>query len=146
MKKKVVLFIIIIFAMFMISGCGKNNKINKNKGSYTSFQIIEFLEEEGFEFKMKRDSTLMGINRKYIYAYDDSSTIWIQKIVDPYTGTSYTWHNSDLNDEYAEIKNTYKNDGYKKEQQYKEYQKWLKYYGLTNKQIIDTLDYYDENN
>lgn len=146
MKKKVLLFIVIIFTIFMVTGCGKNDKIKEDKSNYTSSQIIEFLEEQGYEFKTHSDSTLMGIDRKYIYTYDENSTIWIQKIVDPYTGTSYSWHNSDLNDEYAEIKNTYKNTEYDEEQQYKEYQKWLKYYGLTNKQMIDALDYYDENN
>ena len=107
---------------------------------------IEFLEEEGFKFKTSKDSTLSGIDVKYIYAYDEYSTIWIQKIIDPYIGILYNWHNSDLNDKYAEIKNTYKNTEYEEEQQYNEYQKWLKYYNLTNKQIIAALDYYDKNN
>lgn len=146
MKKKIILLMIIVLALFITAGCDKNNKIKEDKSQYTSSQVIEFLEEEGFTFKVSTKQTLIGKDSKTTYAYDNNSTIWIQKIDDPYIGILYNWHNSDLNDEYAEIKNTYKNEEYEEEQQYREYQKWLKYYGLTNKQIIDALDYYDENN
>lgn len=145
MKKKFILILLAIIGMFTITGCGKTSVINEDKSQYTSSQVIDFLEQEGYKFNVSERSTLSGINSRTIYVNHETNEIWIQKIIDPYIGTLYNWHNGDINDKYAEIKNTYKNDE-EEQKQYKEYQKWLKYYNLTNKQIIDALDYYDENN
>ncbi len=57
----------------------------------------------------------------------------------------YSWQKDNINDEWAEIKNTEENDTTAKKKQYEAYQNWIKKLGLNDTQIIEALDYYKRN-
>lgn len=69
----------------------------------------------------------------------------MQKIVNTYIGTIYTFGNDVYNDENADIVNLEDNNE-DEDIQYSAYQKWLTEVNLDDSQIISALNYYDENN
>lgn len=121
------------------------NEISPNdyKGNLSDFQIIDYLFKQGFDFQADESTSVH--TTQYIYVSSEENEILIQKIKNPLLGNMYTWCNQDVNDEWAEIKNTYENDSMEEKQQYREYEKWLDYHGLSSSQVTDALDYYHDN-
>ncbi|MBP3480173.1 MAG: hypothetical protein J6K66_01040 [Clostridia bacterium] len=119
---------------------------DEDVSAYSDWQVISYLEENGYNFKaseMTRTYTTSTYTTRYIFVYDSEFEICFQKITNSLIGKRYSWKNSNTNDEWAQIKDTYENDNNEKEEQYSEYKKWLKHLGLTSKQVTDALDYYE---
>ena len=148
MKKR--LFIVFfIFSVLLLTGCQKNNSLSNNeeiidKSKFSAPKVIEYLESRNFQFRIDEHTSIK--TTRYVYVPNDESGITIQKITNYYLGTMYLWKNEDINDEWAYIRGEYQNDSDNEKKQYKEYQKWLEYEGLTTKQVVEALDYFDEHN
>lgn len=114
----------------------------KDVSLYSASEVIEYLEDKGYSFEAM-ESTPAIYTTQYIYVDHNENEIAFQRINNPILGILYSWNNADINDEWAEIKNTYENDTLEKERQFSNYEKWLKDLGLTTKQLTSALDYYD---
>lgn len=136
--KKILSFIIV--GMLLLSMLACTNKNEKDMSQLTDSQVVEYLCEQGFEFQA--DELESVYTTQYIYVSSNENEIIFQKIINPIIGILYTWRNGDVNDSMAEVKSTYKNDTEEEKQQYREFEKWLNYHGLTVKQFTDALDYY----
>lgn len=115
----------------------------EDKSNLSEPQVIDYLFKQGFDFKAEELTSVY--TTQYIYVSSEENEIAFQKIKNPLIGNMYSWCNRDVNDEWAEIKNTYENDTPEERQQYTEYRKWLDYHGLTSYQLTDALDYYHDN-
>ena len=120
-------------------------KKDKNMHDLSSSEVVKYLEDKGCEFDIQ-DHTYIYTTH-YVYVSCENPKIAFQKIEGSALNTiMYSWQLDSLNDDWADILETDKNDKSGEKAQYEEYEKWLKKIGLTNSQIIDALDYYDENN
>ena len=118
-----------------------NNKVNTS--NFTDKEIIEYLEKLGYKYDKTMYSNLLSTT--YITITDREDDIRIQKIINDFVGTSYTFQNSSYNDSHADILNIEDND--KDEQiQYSAYKKWLEDINLSDNQVISSINYYDKNN
>lgn len=141
--KKLIALIMCMIVIFAFSGCNdKNDSTSVDKSGFSDADVIEYLQNQGFEFSATEGST--G-STKYIYVSHNDSKIAFQKITNTYIGILYSWKNGDINDEWAEMKSTYENDTDEEKKQFKAYEKWLEYHNLTSKQVTEALDYYDSN-
>ena len=126
-----------------------NQAISENEHSqsdislYSEIEVITYLETNGYIFHATKN-TSSTYTTKYIFTTNNENDISISRMSSPILGTCYLWKNEDINDKWAEIKNTYENDTIEKENQFSGYQKWLKHLGLSSRQLTDALDYYDE--
>ena len=148
-KKSLIALIIVIIVLFtttiitttlLFARSNKQEKIDNS--NLTDRQVIEYLENENYKFEKSSFSD----NDSTIYTTISNDNVYLQKIVNIYLGTKYTFGNEVYNDENADIVNLDNNDNDEKNIQYSAYQKWLKEINLTDNQIISVLDYYDENN
>ena len=129
--------------LFTFSGC--NNEDDStiiDKSGFSDADVVEYLQSQGFEFSATEGST--G-STKYIYVSHNDSEIAFQKITNTYIGIMYSWKNSDINDEWAEMKSTYENNTDGEKKQFKAYEKWLEHHNITSKQVTGALDYYESN-
>ena len=111
----------------------------------SSNEVIKYLEDKGCEFDIQNFTYIYTTH--YVYVSCESHKISFQKIEGSALNTiMYSWQLDSLNDDWADILEIDKNDKSGEKAQYKEYEKWLKKIGLTSSQIIDVLDYYDDNN
>lgn len=146
MKKNIVIIILSIIIVigiiyFVLTGINKNEKLNKEKiATYSNVEVIEYLQDQGYKFE--NTELTSRYTTKYVYVSNENNEIVFQKFINPLIGTNYSWKNSNINDEWADIKSTYNNDSVEERRQYREYEKWLEYEGLTSKQLTDALDYY----
>lgn len=138
------LAIIILIATITISVVTFNKSNNKTaNANLKDNEVIEYLESLGYEYEKKMYSNLTSTT--YISITDKAGNIRIQKIINDYIGTSYTFQNSAYNDSHADILNIDENDEDEKIQ-YSAYNKWLNEVNLTDTQIIESINFYDENN
>lgn len=108
-------------------------------------EVVDYLQKKGCEFDIS-DHTYIYTTH-YVYVSCDNPKIACQKIEGSALNTiMYNWQLDSLNDSWADILESDKNTKSEEKAQYEEYEKWLKKIGLTNTQIIDALDYYDDNN
>jgi hypothetical protein len=139
--KKIIFLFMCMLVIIAFSGC-KDDITSIDKSEFSDADVIEYLQNQGFEFSATEGST--G-STKYIYVSHNDSDIAFQKITNTYIGIMYSWKNGDINDEWAEMKSTYENDTDGEKKQFKAYEKWLEYHYLTSKQVTDALDYYENN-
>lgn len=144
-KKKVIVIasIIILLIILSIASIFIIKKLN-NKTNLSAKEVVTYLQDKGYEFDASK-STLTQYTTYYIYVNNSKEKIAFQRIDNVFTGIMYNWKNDNINDEWAEIKNTEENDTTAKKKQYEAYQKWLNKLGLNDTQIIEALDYYKRN-
>lgn len=138
----IILVLVTVIVVGIVLSTNKAIKERKKEeiSKYTAREVVEYLEEQGYKFKNSEYTYIY--TTKYVYVSNENNSIAFQKITSNIIGISYSWKNGDINDAWPEIKSTYKNKTDEEEKQYKEYEKWLEYEGLTTKQLTDALDYY----
>lgn len=114
------------------------NRDRENITAYTAKEVKNYLEEKGYTITAKKSSYTS-------YIYIRKGNVTIKRIEKTVTGTSYSWKNSKINGDWADIGKTSENDDTTKKLQYNEYTQWLKEINLSKEQIIDVLDYCYEN-
>lgn len=146
-----IIVIIILFSTTIITSTvlivkSNDTQTEKQKNDNSNLddeEVIKYLQDKNYEFDKvvysSSDSTI------YISLNSNDSKIWVQKMINPYIGTLYTFNNSEVNDEHADITDISENDENEKKQ-YFAYHDWLNEVNLSNEQIISAIDYYDLNN
>ena len=148
-NKKKFIIIIAIFIIILASTITTciilfNNTDNRiDTSNFTDKEVIEYLESLGYKYDKTMYSNLLSTT--YITITDKKDDIRIQKIINDFVGTSYTFQNSSYNDSHADILNIEDNDDEEKIQ-YSAYNKWLKEINLSDSQVISSINYYDKNN
>jgi len=144
-KKIIIVVSFILLLVVIISLLCVLLKKDKNMHDLSPREVVDYLQKEGCEFDIL-DHTYIYTTH-YVYVSCDNPKIAFQKIEGSALNTiMYNWQLDSLNDSWADILESDKNTKSEEKAQYEEYEKWLKKIGLTNTQIIDALDYYDDNN
>ena len=147
-KKTLIFLITIIIVLFtttvitttiLFTNPNKEEKIDNS--NLTDKEVIEYLEGKDYKF----EKISFSDDDSTIYTTISNEDIYLQKIVNTYIGTIYTFGNDVYNDENADIVNLEDNNE-DEDIQYSAYQKWLAEVNLDDSQIISALNYYDENN
>lgn len=147
-KKTLIFLITIIIVLFtttvitttiLFTNPNKEEKIDNS--NLTDKEVIEYLESKDYKF----EKISFSDDDSTIYTTISNDDIYLQKIVNTYIGTIYTFGNDVYNDENADIVNLEDNNE-DEDIQYSAYQKWLAEVNLDDSQIISALNYYDENN
>ena len=147
-KKTLIFLITIIIVLFtttlitttiLFTNPNKEEKIDNS--NLTDKEVIEYLESKDYKF----EKISFSDDDSTIYTTISNDDIYLQKIVNTYIGTIYTFGNDVYNDENADIVNLEDNNE-DEDIQYSAYQKWLTEVNLDDSQIISALNYYDENN
>jgi predicted nucleic acid-binding Zn ribbon protein len=137
----IIIIIVVVISLLIIF-----LKKDKNLHDLSSSEVVEYLKDNGCDFDIS-DYTYIYTTH-YVYVSCENPKIAFQKIDGSALNTiRYNWQLDSLNDSWADILETDKNEkSEEKKAQYIEYEKWLKNIGLTSSQIINALDYYDDNN
>lgn len=134
--------IIIVFLFLMLNDNIKIRK--KDNTNLTSFEIIEYLENEGYTFEIQDYENIYTTH--YIILRNDDEGIWIQKVINELIGTMLSFKNEQINEEFADITSESSNETKEEQQQYEAYINWLADMGLTKMQLVEALDFYDSMN
>ncbi len=135
----------------MISLTGCNNSPSIDRTGYYSDEVQTYLKEK-CEFSIDDHGGVTSNDFHYhkVIVSCENPKIFIQKIVVTMQERTimyeYDWNLDSLNNDYANILTIDENKKEGEKKQYEAYEKWLSKNGLSNVQIIDVLDYYDENN
>lgn len=134
MKRKLILaigcFLLVITAVVFFMG----NNTNYSK-------VIKKLESNNYEF---RYIDLPDMKNVTLINWDEK--IYIQKIEKENNKSYYFWDmNYNCEDYGLSIYPLEEHSTLEKDRQYKSYKKWLRKNNLTEKKIIQLLDFYEEN-
>lgn len=114
-----------------------------NNIKMSSFELIELLKNEGYEYEITEFS---GQSGTYVTLRDNKNGVVIQRILNTVLGTMMTFCDKTINDSMADLIDYSRNDTIEEQQQYKAYERWLKKYNITKMQLSEMLDYYYKNN
>ena len=139
----IILCIVIVILLIIVGYFILNKSFHTNNANLNEQELVTYLQNKGYKFSAYKD-TLTNITTYYIYVKNNN--IAFQRIDNPYLGTTYSWSNNNINDEWANILEPDKNTKENEKQQYSAYLKWLNNVNLDKSQIITVLDYYYKNN
>lgn len=123
--------ILVALMCLCIVGCGDKTHLSPR-------EVQKYLEREGYEFSVPENQSTQSIDVS-------KDNFLIQKLSNVY-GTWYSFTNTKVNEDGANIDSKEANVTEESQEQYNEFLKWLESIGLEKSQIIDMLDYYDEEN
>ena len=132
----IVVFVLILIIIFLVMP-KKSHKIDGSNMS--SGELINMFENEQYEFKLTNFSGQQSI---YVSISNSKKGITLQKILNTALGTMMTFYDDTINKESADLLVLSDNNTKEKQQQYKAFEDWLKYYNITKLQVSDMLDYY----
>ena len=107
-------------------------------------QIYDYLRARGYCFSTIH--TAVGGTTRFVYVSNQFSSVVFMKQYSTLTGSSYTWSNKRVNPEWAEMWFLHRNETIAQQQQYEDFQKWLRFEGLQPWQIISVLDWFEAAN
>lgn len=147
-KKNIIILILSAIILIMIIGSVAFFITRKVEGNthidgskLSSLELLEMFKKEGYEIRITElDGTL------YIILNNKREGITIQRIPNTLLGTMMTFDDDSINNEMADLITLSYNNTKEKEQQYKAYENWMKYYNITRTQLSEMLDDYYRNN
>lgn len=118
--------------------------------NFDSDEIKAYLEEKGYKFETKHTPEKVVTKcHNIISRYIGDDSIYIQRfdIIGLYESVDFStsFHDSRINDKYAEIINTSENDTDLLKAQYNGYKKWLNTVNITETQLLDLLEHLEQN-
>lgn len=133
--RKIIQVLLLCIMCVGLFGCSNG----KDNTDLSSKEVQKLLEDDGFKFE-KAGSEFIAMRK-------GNTDMYISKI--QYYGSSavmYFIDGSVATTEAANILKPKENTTDIQKKHYENYQNWLEEMGLSEKQIVDVLDYYNENN
>ena len=135
---------ILIFVWMMVH-MHNNHKPQKTYVAYNrpmnGRQIFDCLRAKGYCFRTIHTGTT-----RFVYVSSQYSSVVFMKRYSTLTGSSYTWSNKRVNQEWAEMWNVYRNETEDQKKQYEDFLRWARFEGLQPWQIISVLDWFEAAN
>lgn len=138
----ILMFLGIIFICKLIYNSKHAFQVSNNM-KMSSSELIEFFENEGYEYEITEFSGQSGI---YVTLSNNKNGVVVQRILNTLLGTMMTFRDKTINDSTADLIDYSRNNTIEKEQQYKAYEKWLEKYNISKMQLSEMFDYYYKNN
>lgn len=122
----------------------QNSYIACSRGLTNGRQIYDYLRAKGYYFGTVH-AAVAGTT-KSIYVSNQYSSVVFMKQYSTLTGSSYTWSNKRVNQEWAEMWFLHRNETDGQRQQYEDFIRWLRFEGLQPWQIVSALDWFEAAN